>query len=138
MNLENILRDPRFANVTFVLLPGGFPHEREAIWLAARKNVYLDSSLMELFLHPEEFKHSLRQWLETFPEKVMFGSDTFPISDVTGAEEFYWLAAESTRSALAGARSEMIAEREITEPQALALAHGYLQTTPPIAPLYGH
>jgi len=126
MNLENILRDPRFDNVTFVLLHGGFPHEREAIWLAARKNVYLDSSLMELFLYPAEFQHSLRLWLETFPEKILFGSDTFPISDLTGAEEFYWLAAESTRRALAGALSEMIAENEITAPQALALARGYL------------
>jgi uncharacterized protein len=136
MNLENILRDPRFENVTFVLLHGGFPQEREAIWLAARKNVYLDSSLMELFLYPEEFKHSLRLWLETFPEKVVFGSDTFPISDVTGAEEFYWLAAESTRSALAGALAEMIAEKEITEAQALALARGYLHDN--AAHLYRH
>lgn len=129
MNLENVLRDPRYENVTFVLLHGGFPHEREAIWLAARKNVFLDSSLMELFLYPEEFKRSLREWLETFPDKIVFGSDTFPISDVSGAEEFYWLAVESARSALAAALAEMISENEVTEAQALALARNYLHDT---------
>jgi len=129
MNLENILRDPRFENVTFVLLHGGFPYEREAIWLAARKNVYFDSSLMGLFLYPEQLKNALRQWLELYPEKVMYGSDTFPISDVMGAEESYWLATESARSALAAALAEMVGENEIDEAQAVAMAHAYLHDT---------
>ncbi len=129
MNLENILRDPRFDNVTFVLLHGGFPYEREAIWLAARKNVYFDSSLMGLFLYPAQLKNVLRQWLELFPEKVMYGSDTFPISDVLGAEESYWLATESARNALAAALAEMVCENEISEAQAVAMAHAYLHDT---------
>lgn len=129
MNLENILRDPRFENVTFVLLHGGFPYEREAIWLAARKNVYFDSSLMGLFLYPEQLKNALRQWLELFPEKVMYGSDTFPISDGLGAEESYWLATESARNALAAALAEMVSENEIGEAQAVAMAHAYLHDT---------
>jgi hypothetical protein len=129
MNLENILRDPRFDKVTFVLLHGGFPYEREAIWLAARKNVYFDSSLMGLFLYPEQLKIALRQWLELFPEKVMYGSDTFPISETLGAEESYWLATESARSALAAALAEMVCENEISEVQAIAMAHAYLHDT---------
>ena len=129
MNLENVLRDPRFESVTFVLLHGGFPYEREAIWLAARKNVYFDSSLMGLFLYPGELKNALRQWLELFPEKVMYGSDTFPISDSLGAEETYWLATESARSALAAALAEMVSEKEISEEQAVAMAHAYLHDT---------
>jgi hypothetical protein len=129
MNLENILRDPRFENVTFVLLHGGFPYEREAIWLAARKNVYFDSSLMGLFLYPEQLKNALRQWLELFPEKIMYGSDTFPISDGLGAEEFYWVATESARSALAAALAEMVCENEISEEQAVSMALAYLHDT---------
>jgi hypothetical protein len=129
MNLENILRDPRFENVTFVLLHGGFPYEREAIWLAARKNVYFDSSLMGLFLYPEQLKNVLRQWLELFPEKIMYGSDTFPISEGLGAEEFYWVATESARSALAAALAEMVSEKEISEKQAVGMAHAYLHDT---------
>jgi len=129
MNLENILRDPGFENVTFVLLHGGFPYEREAIWLAARKNVYFDSSLMGLFLYPEQLKNALRQWLELYPEKVMYGSDTFPISDVMGAEESYWLATESARTALGAALAEMVSANEIGEAQAVAMAHAYLHDT---------
>jgi uncharacterized protein len=129
MNLENIVRDPRFENVTFVLLHGGFPHEREAIWLAARKNVYFDSSLMGLFLYPKQFKHSLREWLELFPDKIAYGSDTFPISDTLGAEESYWLATESARNALAAALAEMVCEKEISEEKAMSLARAYLHDT---------
>ena len=84
MNLESILRDPRYASTTFVLIHGGYPLEREAIWLAAMKNVYLDSSLMEIGMYPSEFKHVLKQWLETFPDKITFGTDSFPVQRDAG------------------------------------------------------
>lgn len=126
MNLENVLRDPRYSSTTFVMIHGGYPLEREAIWLAAMKNVYLDSSLGELIQYPSAFKETLKMWLETFPEKITFGTDCFPYNEVLGAEESYWLGAESTRTALAAALAEMISENEITEARALELAHGYL------------
>jgi predicted TIM-barrel fold metal-dependent hydrolase len=126
MNLENILRDPRYSTTTFVLLHGGYPLEREAIWLAAVKNVYLDSSFMEIVMYPSEFKHSLKEWLETFPDKITFGSDSFPYNEVLGAEESYWLGVQSARTALAAALAEMVSMGEVSEPQALQLAHGYL------------
>jgi uncharacterized protein len=129
LNLENVLRDPRYEGVKFVLLHGGYPFERAAIWLAARKNVYLDSSLMGIFLYPEQFKKSLRQWLELFPDKVVFGSDTFPISPALGAEENYWLATQSARTAVAAALAEMVSAGEISEAQALAMARAYLHDT---------
>jgi uncharacterized protein len=129
MELENTLRDPRYENVTFVLLHGGFPHEREAIWLAARKNVYLDSSLMGIFLYPDELKHVLKEWLELFPDKIVFGSDAFPLGDAMGAEENYWLAAQSARTALAAALAEMVATHKITEQKALEMARAYLHDT---------
>jgi len=126
MNLENILRDPRYSGTTFVMIHGGYPLEREAIWLAAVKNVYMDSSLMEIIMYPSEFKHTLKQWLETFPDKTTFGSDCFPYNDVLGAEESYWLGVQSARTALAAALAEMISMGELTEAGALNLAHGYL------------
>ena len=79
MNLENILRDPRYSSTVFVMIHGGYPYEHQAIWLAAMQNVYLDSSLMELDMYPSEFKHMLKQWLETFPDKITFGTDSFPV-----------------------------------------------------------
>ena len=126
MNLESVLRDPRYSGTTFVMIHGGYPLEREAIWLAAMKNVYLDSSFGELAQYPSAFKETLKMWLETFPDKITFGTDCFPYNQVLGAEESYWLGAESSRMALAAALAEMISEGEITEPRALELAHGYL------------
>jgi hypothetical protein len=43
-----------------------------------------------------------------------------------GAEESYWLGVQSSRTALAAALAEMISMGEVTEPQALQMAHGYL------------
>lgn len=135
LNLENILRDPRYANTTFVMIHGGYPYDRQAIWLAAVKNVYLDTSETEILLYPSEFKNLLKQWLETFPDKVTFGTDCFPYNDALGAEESYWLGVESSRTALAAALAEMISEGEVSEAQALQLAHGYLHDN--AARLYG-
>jgi hypothetical protein len=126
MNLESVLRDPRYHGTTFVMIHGGYPLEREAIFLAAMKNVYMDSSEMELIQYPSAFKDTLKQWLETFPDKITFGTDCFPYNEVLGAEESYWLGAESSRTALAAALAEMISENEITETRALELAHAYL------------
>src|ERR1700683_5509382 len=126
MGLESVLRDPRYASTTFVLIHGGYPLEREAVWLAAMKNVYLDSSFGELAQYPSAFKDTLKMWLETFPDKITFGTDCFPYNDVLGAEESYWLGGESGSRALAAALAEMISESEISEARALALAHAYL------------
>ena len=129
MRLENILRDPRYSGTTFVMIHGGYPLEREAIWLAAVKNVYMDSSLMEILMYPAAFKDTLRQWLETFPDKITFGTDSFPYNETLGAEESYWLGVQSARSALAAALAEMISEGEVSEAQALQMAHAYLHDT---------
>ncbi len=126
LNLENVLRDTRYSNVNFVLLHGGYPFQDQAIWLAAIPNVYLDSSLMGLYLYPNDLAEVLRHWLLLYPDKVVFGSDAFPFNEAIGAEESDWLAVESARKALATALAGMIANGEVTEQQALSFAHGYL------------
>ena len=126
LNLENVLRDPRYSNVNFVLLHGGYPFQDQAIWLTARENVYLDSSLMGLYLYPADLAEVLRHWLLLYPDKVVFGSDAFPFSEAIGAEESDWLAIESARKALAAALSRMILNGEVSEQRALQFAHGYL------------
>jgi hypothetical protein len=125
-NLENILRDPRYSNVTFVMIHGGYPYDRQAIWLTSAKNIYLDSSETEILLYPSEFKNVLKLWLETFPEKITFGTDAFPYNNILGAEESYWLGVQSSRTALAAALAEMISMGEVSEAQAFQMAHGYL------------
>ncbi len=126
LNLENVLRDPRYGSVKFVLLHGGFPYDREVIWLAARKNVYVDSSFLELVLYPSEFKKILKYWLSIYPDKVLFGSDAFPFNEALGAEECYWLAVRSARQALAAALAELVAEKAFSKEEALKVASGYL------------
>ena len=82
-----------------------------------------------MLAYPTEFKDILKRWLETFPDKITFGTDAFPYSDTIGAEAVYWIGVQSGRSALAAALAEMIAAREITHAQALSMARAYLHDT---------
>jgi len=126
LNLENIVKDPRYLDTTFVLIHGGYPFYKEVIWLASMKNVYIDTSEIEVLTYPSEFKSALRLWLQTYPEKITFGTDAYPFSSALGSEETYWLGVYSARDALASALAEMVANRETTEDEALQLARGYL------------
>jgi len=126
LNLEPVLRDPRYARTTFVLIHGGYPFEQPAVLMALLGNVWLDSSATGSFvLYPNEFKEVLRRWFEVEPEKVTFGSDAFSLDERLGAEEVYWFAVHNARSAAAAALAEMVAAREVSEPRALAIARGY-------------
>ena len=135
LNLENVLRDPRYKNVNFVLLHGGWPYEREAALLTAVKNVYLDTSFQSELLYPSQFKEVLKQLLTLYPDKMMYGSDAFPFNDALGAEESMWLAARTTRTGLAAALAELVEEGAFSEAKALELARNYLHDN--AARLYG-
>jgi uncharacterized protein len=135
LNLENVLRDPRYAKTKFVLIHGGYPYTLEMIWLTAAKNVYTDSSLVGYYVYPSELKNILKQWISLYPERMMFGSDAFPFNDAVGAEETFWLAARSARTAVAAALAELVAEGAFNEEKALELARMYLHDN--AAHLYG-
>jgi hypothetical protein len=127
LNLETVLRDPRYLSTTFVLIHGGYPFDQQAILIAMMKNVWLDSSATGSFLmYPNQFKDVLKRWFEINPGKVTFGSDAFPIDAHLGAEELYWFGVHNARTAAAAALAEMVAAREITEVQAMTIARGYL------------
>jgi uncharacterized protein len=135
LNLENVLRDARYKHVTFVLVHGGWPNDREAALMTAVKNVYLDTSFQSEMLYPSQFKVVLKQFLTLYPDKMLYGSDAFPFSDILGAEESFWLAARTTRTALAAALAELVDEGAITEAKAMELARNYLYDN--AAGLYG-
>ena len=135
LNLENVLRDPRYAGVTFVLIHGGYPYTQDMIWLTGAKNVYTDSSLMGYYVYPSELKNILKQWISLYPEKIMFASDAFPFNDAVGAEETFWLAVRSGRTAVAAALAELVSEGAISEEKSLELARMYLHDN--AAKLYG-
>ena len=135
LNLENVLRDARYKNTTFVLVHGGWPYEREAALLTAVKNVYLDTSFQTEMLYPSQFKEVVKQLLTLFPDKMMYGSDAFPFNDALGAEESMWLAARTTRTGLSAALAELVEEGALGEAKALELARNYLHDN--AAHLYG-
>jgi hypothetical protein len=125
MDLENILRDPRYKDTTFVMIHGGFPYTDQSIWLAALPNVYLDTSEFNTLIYPAKYSRILKEWFEIFPEKIVFGSDCFPYSRQIAVPETYWLAIQTARTASAAALAEMVSEGEITETRAMEIARGY-------------
>jgi hypothetical protein len=66
---------------------------------------------------------------------MMFGSDAFPFGEAVGAEETFWLAVRSARTAIAAALAELVSEGAFTEEKALELARLYLHDN--AAKLYG-
>ena len=74
----------------------------------------------------KELKNALKLWLETYPEKITFGTDAYPYSSALGSEQEYWLGTHSARDALSAALAEMIASGEVTEVEALKMAREYL------------
>jgi predicted TIM-barrel fold metal-dependent hydrolase len=64
----------------------------------------------------------IRSWLEFMPEKVLFGTDAYPLTTVTGWEEIGWITARASRHALAIALTGMINDGEISRSRASELA----------------
>jgi uncharacterized protein len=135
LNLENVVRDPRYSKVNFVLIHGGYPYTLDMIWMTAAKNVWTDSSLMGYYVYPSELKRILKQWISLYPERIMYGSDAFPFNEAVGAEETMWLAARSARTAVAAALAELVSEGAFDEQKAVELARMYLHDN--AARLYG-
>ena len=120
--LEPIFNDPSLRKTNFVMLHGGWPFVREAGSLLQKPNVYLDLSQQALTFPPRTLSTWLREWLETFPSKVLFATDGYPFSDSLGYEESTWIAAQHARQALGLALTGMLQDGEITRPRAVEIA----------------
>jgi predicted TIM-barrel fold metal-dependent hydrolase len=120
--LEGVFNDSTLRRTKFVLLHGGWPFVREAGSLLQKPNVYLDLSQQALTFPPRTLAGWLREWLETFPDKVLFGTDGYPFSDAMGWEESTWIAARNARQALGLALTGMVQDGEITRPRAAEIA----------------
>ena len=124
--LEPFFNDPHLRNTRFVLLHGGWPFVREAGALLQKPNVYLDISQQALTFPPRTLAGWLREWLETFPDKVLFGTDGYPFSDSMGWEEATWIASHNARDALGLALSGMMHDGEISRERAAKIAEEVL------------
>ena len=127
MLLEPVLNDPKLKSTNFVLLHGGWPYVREAGALLQKPNFYLDMSQQALIFPARTLAGWLREWLETYPEKVLFGTDGYPFTSALGWEEAEWLAARNERHALGIALTGMERDGEISPERAKELARMVLR-----------
>ncbi len=78
--LEPLFNDPRLRHTNFVLLHGGWPFVHEIGALLQKPNVYLDVSQQSLMISPRTMSSWLREWLELYPEKILYATDAYPYS----------------------------------------------------------
>ena len=71
----------------------------------------------------------MRAWLEWYPEKILFGTDSYsdPNTPLSDWEEKLWLTNKSAREALALALTGMMNDGQITREDALHLAQMVLR-----------
>ena len=87
-----------------------------------KANVYADFSAQTFLLSPRKLSEVLRDWLELYPEHVLFGTDLFPGTPEIGWEEMGWLTSNTGRQALALALTGMMNDGLITRERARELA----------------
>jgi predicted TIM-barrel fold metal-dependent hydrolase len=126
--LESVLNDARLRKTNFVLIHGGAgPYTRETSYLMMKPNVYADLSEQTWLVSPHRLAEVLRDWLEWYPEKVMFGTDLYPGSGAYDWEEIGWQTAETGRLALGIALTGMMRDHEITRTRAVEIAREVLR-----------
>ena len=126
--LESVLDDPALRQTTFVLLHGGAgPYTNEVAALLAKPNVYADFSEQDFLLPPRAVSVVIREWLEWFPEKVLYGTDLAPGPPETDWDVIGYSTNLTARRALAIALTGMVNDREITRERALEIARMVLR-----------
>lgn len=126
--LEPLFLDPQLRKTKFILIHAGEPWNTTVRALFGKPNVYADISYQSATLYPRALAALLRDWLEQYPERVLFGTDAFPTGDAGGWEETGYLAAVSSRKALALALTGMLEDGEITRERAHELARMVMRT----------
>ncbi len=134
--LDSVLNDSSLRYTNFVLIHGGAgPYTKVMSFLLSKPNVYTDFSEQDWMLSPRGLSAVLRDWLEWYPEKVLFGTDLFPGTPEINWEEIGYMTSTTGRRALALALTGMMNDGEITRERAVQLAHMVLHDN--AAKLYG-
>ncbi len=131
-----MLNDPSLRKTNFVLIHGGAARFRKYMdYLLMKPNVYTDFSEQTWLISTRRLSENIRDLLEWYPEKVMFGTDLYANTPEISWEEIGWQTTQSAREALAIALTGMMQDGEITRERALELAHMALHDN--AAKLYG-
>ena len=129
MLLEPIFNDPELRNTNFVIIHEGWPFDKQTGVLLIKPNVYADFSAQTFLRSTSALSQTLRAWLEWYPEKILFGTDSYsdPNTPLSDWEEKLWLTNKSAREALALALTGMMNDGQITREDALHLAQMVLR-----------
>jgi hypothetical protein len=133
--LESVFNDADLRKTNFVVVHGGYPFTKEMGSLMSKPNVYADFSAQTFFTYPRELSEILRNWLEFYPDKILFGTDAFSFGPEVDWGEAAWLSNTTGRQALALALTGMMNDGEIDRAHALELARMVLHDN--AAKLYG-
>lgn len=126
--LESILDDPSLRATTFVLLHGGAgPYTHEVAVLLSKPNVYADFSEQDALIPARPLSAVIREWLEWYPEKVLYGTDLSPGAPQQDWDVIGYSTNLTARRALAIALTGMMDDDEITRARALELARMVLR-----------
>ena len=126
--LESILDDPSLRKTTFVLLHGGAgPYTHEVAVLLSKPNVYADFSEQDALLPARPLSIVIREWLEWYPEKVLYGTDLAPGAPQQDWDVIGYSTNRTARRALAIALTGMMNDGEITRGRASELARMVLR-----------
>jgi len=90
--------------------------------LMSKPNVYADFSAQTFFIYPRELSEILRNWMELYPDKILFGTDAFSFGPAVDWGEVAWLSSTTSREALALALTGMMSDGEINRTRAMELA----------------
>lgn len=133
--LETVFNDPALRKTNFVVVHGAYPYTKEMGGLMGKPNVYADFSAQTFLIYPRELSGILRNWMEAFPDKILFGTDAFSFGPEVDWGEVAWLSNATAREALTLALKEMMNDGEIDRARALELARMVLHDN--AAKLYG-
>jgi hypothetical protein len=126
--LDSVLNDSSLRKTNFVLLHGGSgPYPKVTAFLLSKPNVYADFSEQLWMISTRAVSTVIRDWLEWFPEKVIFGTDLYPGTPEVDWEEIGYMTARSGREGLALALTGMVNDGEISRQRALELARMVLR-----------
>ena len=120
--LETAFNDLSLRKTNFVVVHGGYPFTKEMGALMSKPNVYADFSAQTFFTYPRELSETLRNWLESYPDKILFGTDAFSFGPAVDWGEVAWLSNTTGRQALALALNGMMNDGEIDRARAMELA----------------
>jgi len=122
--LDSMINDPTLRKTKFVLVHGGPPYTQVTAFLLSKPSVYADFSEQTWLYGVRALATNIRDWLEWYPEKVLFGTDLYPDTPTPeiGWEEIGWQPTDVSRRALTLALTGMMRDGEITRERALELA----------------